>query len=94
LSFARPSDEQRRFVLSSRLEPIGLSPQHVDALVAATGAQRGGRDFGFTFSDLTQRLLPGIVLDAYPSKAIDGARAVQIARAMAPTPPFRDGGAA
>lgn len=93
LTFARPSDEQRRFVLSSRLEPIGLGRQHVDALVAATGAQRGGREFGFTFSDLTQRLLPGIVLDAYPAKAIDGARAVELARAMAPTPPFKDGGA-
>jgi hypothetical protein len=31
------------------------------------------------------------VLDAYPSKPIDGARAVEIARAMVPTPPFRDG---
>ena len=91
LSFARPADEQRRFVLSSRLEPIGLGRHHIDALVAATGPQRGGRDYGFTFSDLTQRLLPTIVLDAYPTRAVDGARAVEIARSMVPTPPFRDG---
>ena len=90
LSFARPGDEQRRFVLASRLESIGISRQHMDAVVAATGPLRGGRDYGFTFSDLTQRLLPAIVLDAYPSKPIDGARAVEIARAMVPTPPFRD----
>jgi AAA+ superfamily predicted ATPase len=91
LSFARPADEQRRFVLSSRLEPIGLGRHHIDALVAATGPQGGSRDYGFTFSDLTQRLLPTIVLDAYPTRAVDGARAVEIARSMAPTPPFRDG---
>lgn len=91
LSFARPGDEQRRFVLASRLESIGISRQHMDAVVAATGPLRGGRDYGFTFSDLTQRLLPSIVLDAYPSKPIDGARAVEIARAMVPTPPFKDG---
>lgn len=91
LSFARPADEQRRFVLSSRLEPIGLGRHHIDALVAATGPQRGSRDYGFTFSDLTQRLLPTIVLDAYPTRAVDGARAVEIARSMVPTPPFRDG---
>jgi len=91
LSFERPADEQRRFVLASRLEPIGVSRQHIEAVVAATGPQRGHRDYGFTFSDLTQRLLPAIVLDAYPSKPIDGARAVDIARAMVPTPPFRDG---
>lgn len=91
LSFARPSDEQRLFILSSRLEPIGFSSHHINALAAATGPQHGARDHGFTFSDLTQRLLPTIVLDAYPSNAIDGARAVEIARAMVPTPPFRDG---
>lgn len=93
LSFARPSEEQRRFVLMNRLEPIGLGRHHVDALVTATGPQRGARDYGFTFSDLTQRLLPAIVLDAYPSKPVAGARAVEIARAMLPTPPFRDGDA-
>jgi len=93
LSFSRPSDEQRRFVLSNRLEPLGLGRSHIDYLVAATGPQRGSQDYGFTFSDLTQRLLPTIVLDAYPSRPVDGARAVEIARAMAPTPPFRDGDA-
>ncbi|KMO35020.1 ATPase [Methylobacterium variabile] len=90
MSFTRPNDEQRRFLLSSRLEALGLERQHIDALVAATGPQRSSRDYGFTFSDLTQRLLPSIVLDAYPSRAVDGARAVEIARSLAPTPPFRD----
>jgi AAA+ superfamily predicted ATPase len=93
LSFVRPGVEQRRFVLQSRLEPIGLDRHHIDALVNATGPQHGARDFGFTFSDLTQRLLPAIVLDAYPSKPVDGVRAVEIASAMVPTPPFRDGDA-
>lgn len=93
LSFERPGNEQRRFVLMSRLEPIGLSRQQIDAVVAATGPQSGGRGYGFTFSDLTQRLLPAIVLDAYPSQPVDGSRAVEIARSMSPTPPFRDGDA-
>lgn len=90
LSFARPNEEQRRHVFHHRLEPLGLSPTHIDALVSATGAQNG-HDSGFTFSDLTQRLIPSIVLDAYPSKPVDGLRAVAIAREMRPTPPFRDG---
>lgn len=94
LSFSRPGDEQRRFVISSGLEPIGLVRQQIEAIVTATGPQRGGRDYGFTFSDLTQRLLPAIVLDAYPTRAIDGARAIEIARTMVPTPPFRDDEAA
>lgn len=93
LTFGRPNDEQRRVVLSSHLDSMGLGPQQINSLVAATGPHRS-RPYGFTFSDLTQRLLPTIVLDAYPARAIDGPRAVEIARAMDPTPPFRDGTAA
>ena len=93
LAFSRPTDEQRAFVLSSKLGPVGLTGQCVDALVAATGPISGKREHGFTFSDLLQRLLPTIVLDAYPTRPIEGARAVEIARAMQPTPPFQDGSA-
>lgn len=89
LTFARPDDEQRRHVFNHRLAPLGLGPQYIDALVKATGAQNG-HDSGFTFSDLTQRLIPTIVLDAYPSNPVDGIRAITIARQMRPTPPFRD----
>lgn len=90
LSFSRPNEEQRTFILTARLEPIGVARRHIDALVEATGPVRGGRKHGFTFSDLLQRLLPTFVLDAYPSRPIDGARAVEIARSMQPTPPFRE----
>lgn len=89
MSFTRPSDEQRRFVLGQRLEPLGIGGPQVDALVTATGSQCG-REYGFTFSDLTQRLLPTIVLDAYPTRPVEAGRALEIARAMAPTPPFQD----
>ncbi|WP_341023872.1 ATP-binding protein [Brevundimonas diminuta] len=94
LTFARPDAEQRRFILSTRLSGMGFGPSHIEALVSATGPARGTRDFGFTFSDLTQRLLPSIVLDAYPAKPVIAARAVEIAKAMSPTPPFNDAVAA
>lgn len=90
LAFSRPDNAQRRFVLSARFEPLGLTPQHLDALTAATGPVHGKCAHGFTFSDLTQRLIPSVVLDAYPARPVDGARAVEIAQAMNPTPPFQD----
>ena len=62
----------------------------IDAVVAATGARKD-RAYGFTFSDLTQRLLPSIVLDAYPANAVTAARALEIATSMVPTPPFQEG---
>lgn len=90
LSFARPDDHQRRAVLAPPLQELGFTEPQVDALVAAT-AGRNGQDYGFTFSDLTQRLLPAIVLDAYPGQAVDPVRALEIAKRMVPTPPFKDG---
>ena len=89
LIFERPNAEQRHTVLAASLGRLSFSRSQIDAIVAATGAQ-GGRSYGFTFSDIMQRLLPAIVLDAYPAKAVSTARALEIARAMVPTPPFQD----
>ncbi len=90
LTFARPDDMQRRAVLGPPLKELGFSSTQIDALVAATGARKTA-SYGFTFSDLTQRLLPSIVLDAYPAHAVNAARALEIAHNMAPTAPFLDG---
>lgn len=89
LEFSRPDETQRRQLLSSALSPLGFSATEVDALVAATSA-RNGTSHGFTFSDLVQRLLPAIALDAYPSDPIKPHRALEVARSIAPTPPFRE----
>ena len=94
LAFSRPNDAQRKLILSARLEPIGLQSKDIVALASVTGPVKGQREHGFTFSDLLQRLLPALVLDAYPSRAIEGARAVEIASSMQPTPPFQDENAA
>ncbi|HCY55663.1 MAG TPA: ATPase [Oceanicaulis sp.] len=92
LPFVRPDDRQRHAVLGPPLRELGFAEQHVDALVAATGA-RNGQPYGFTFSDLTQRLIPAIVLDAYPGQPASAARALEIVKRMMPTPPFKDNGA-
>ncbi len=89
LRFERPNNVQRHSVLMPLLKQLGFPEANVTALVAATGSQ-DDRKYGFTFSDLTQRLLPAIVLDAYPCQSVSPARAVEIARTMIPTPPFRE----
>lgn len=88
LAFDRPNDAQRHAVLDGALHALGLSTKQIDELVVATG--KGKRQHGFTFSDLTQRLLPAIVLDAYPSRSVTAARALEIAVQMQPTPPFEE----
>jgi len=89
LPFRRPNDEQRRYVLWKYLGGLGFSDEQINKLVAATGPL-DERDYGFTFSDLTQRLLPSIVLDAYPEKPVEAKRVLEIAREMLPTPPFKE----
>lgn len=89
LEFGRPNEAQRREVLGNALTDFRFSDAEIAALVVATGPARG-RDYGFTYSDLTQRLLPSLVLDAYPDRPIAAERAITIAREMTPTPPFRE----
>lgn len=89
LFFERPNDIQREEVLSRRLSPIGFGRADILALVTATGTG-DKRPYGFTYSDIIQRLLPSIVLDAYPAGPIKPARAIELAYSISPTPPFKD----
>lgn len=89
LEFRRPDDAQRRALLGQPLRELGLSPSEIDQVVAATGPKAGAA-YGCTFSDLRQRLLPAIILDAYPTKPVSAPRAIEIAKSVAPTPPFKE----
>ena len=90
LTFTRPDDEQRLAVMMPPLQQLGFSPSQIETIIAATGPREGG-SCGFTFSDLTQRLLPAIVLNAYPVQPVDPNTALKIAHEMEATPPFQDG---
>ena len=85
--FRRPNETQRRAVLETPLQEAGLSSFQIDKLVQMTGPLADA-EVGFTFSDLTQRLLPTLVLDAYPDRAISFERAVEIVNGMKPTKQF------
>lgn len=89
LTFKRPDEGQRSAVLGEPLRQLGFSATEIEAIVAVTGA-RNGCAFGFTFSDLTQRLLPAIVLDAYPLTPVNPKRALELIHNMEPTPPFQE----
>lgn len=91
LVFSRPNDEQRRHVLSHALNGASFRSSDIEALVKATGPRtRDG--VGFSYSDLSQRLLPALVLDAYPDRALDAGRALKITGEMQPTAPFKEEG--
>lgn len=89
LTFERPDTVERQQVLSPVLEAIGFSTSQISELVKATGPS-DGRDYGYTYSDILQRLIPAIVLDAYPNDEISAYRAVELAKQIVPTAPFQD----
>jgi AAA+ superfamily predicted ATPase len=88
--FQRPSAPQRRLVLEGPLGEAGFTASQIDKIAALTGETKNN-PVGFTYSDLTQRLLPTLVLDAYPDSPVTFERTVQIITSMKATPPFRDG---
>jgi AAA+ superfamily predicted ATPase len=89
LKFGRPNKDQRLAVLKDSFRELGLEEKQFNKVVLITGANNN-REFGFTYSDLTQRLIPSIILDAYPDHPVTVERAIEIATNMEPTPPFQD----
>ena len=87
--FRRPNEVQRRVVIDQPLTEAGFSPIEIDRVVQLTGPPKES-EVGFTFSDLTQRLLPTLVLDAYPDQPVTFNQTLKIIAGMKPTPPFRD----
>jgi AAA+ superfamily predicted ATPase len=85
--FVRPDEAQRRYLLQQRLEGLPFSEEQLGELAKVTGPT-STRRIGLTYSDLTDRFLPSLVIDAYPEQAIAFSRARMIAESFDPTPPF------
>jgi len=87
--FGRPKEDQRRQVLTNAFAGFELAEETIEKLVVATGDRGDGRP-GFTYSDLTQRLVPTAILDAYPDAALSADLLLTVAEDLGPTPPFND----
>lgn len=89
--FGRPNEQQRYAVLETPLGEAGFNPDQISNIVSMTGSSHD-RDYGFTYSDLTQRLLPTMVLNAYPKHPITFENTIQLLKKLKPTPPFKQEG--
>lgn len=87
--FDRPNDDQRRAALTALTDGVGISDSELDRLVAATGPTNA-REWGHTYSDLYQRLVPAAVLEAFPNQPLTAEILLEVAGRVEPTPPFRD----
>jgi AAA+ superfamily predicted ATPase len=88
LRFARPREDQRRQLLTNLLVGMEVSAADIDKVVELTGAD-GEREYGCTYSDIRQRLVPGVILQAFSEDVpVTGDRVVAFAEDFAPTRPF------
>jgi AAA+ superfamily predicted ATPase len=86
-TFSRPDDEQRHAVLIQALRGITLAPQTIPQLVSLTGPTHTRP--GFTYSDLSQRLIPAAVMRAFPDDALTDDILLTVARQLEPSPVFQ-----
>jgi SpoVK/Ycf46/Vps4 family AAA+-type ATPase len=85
--FTRPDAAQREAVIRNYTVGTDITDADITDLVKLTGPSNS--TVGFTYSDLTQRLIPTAVLAAFPHAPLTGAGLLAAAREIRPTPPFR-----
>ncbi len=83
--FWRPDFEQRKHVLAD-LKCFNFSDKQIEKL-AKIGE---GDKITFTYSDLRQRYIPSLVLNAAPDKLIEFEYALSQLNNLRPTPPFQE----
>jgi AAA+ superfamily predicted ATPase len=86
--FQRPNDGQRRAVFERAFSGTGMTEEELHMLVELTGHMDGERQYGYTYSDLTLRLIPSAVLDAVPHSPLKAARVAELIAHNPPTVPF------
>jgi AAA+ superfamily predicted ATPase len=85
--FERPGMEMRMSLLSTYLAGIGLTGDEIRKLGELLGSN-SKQPYGHTFSDITQRFVPALILTAYPSKKVSMEIALEVMQSTPPTPPF------
>lgn len=86
--FERPDKNKRLALLQKTLAEIGLTQEQIEEVADMTGPANG-RDYGFAFSDITQKLFHSIVMSAYPDKPISYEQVIEAIQKITPTPPFK-----
>ncbi len=89
----RPSEEQRRALLAGALADAGLDDGQINELARLTGPHNGD-GYGYTWSDLADRLIPSAVLSAYPDAPLTYERVRAQLELIEPTKPFTSDAAA
>lgn len=81
--FGRPNDNLRCILFKQCFDGLSLSTEQISQLVQATGPSHDSP--GFTYSDVTTRLIPNAIIRAYPNRALTFEDLIETAKEMTPT---------
>lgn len=87
--FSRPSLEQCASLMGNYLRDLGISDEEVNRIASHCVPYRS-LDYGYTYSDLTQKILPSVLLNAYPDSRIDSQKVLGVIAETQPTAPFNE----
>lgn len=87
--FERPNDEQRRQIFEMYTRDIGLTREQLAELVKLTGPS-DKRSYGFTYSDLVNRVIPTAIFSCYPHNPLTFQALKETTQQVSPTAPFTE----
>jgi len=88
VTLQRPNDAQRRLLLVELLEGVALNDDELNHLVGLTGPI-DTCDYGYTYSDLRQRLIPeAVIMGVTHNVPLSYQVLVEAVKRVAPTRPF------
>ena len=92
VTLQRPDEAQRRLLLSDLLDGVALNGDELNQIVEMTGPVNG-RNFGYTHSDLRQRLIPeAVILGITYNVPLSYNVLVEAVKRVPPTRPFAQEG--
>lgn len=88
VEFSRPSLDERNELFTKYLDGAGLSETEVFDLADRTGPESNG-GLGYTFSDLTLRVIPEAVARCFPDEKLNYQALVEIIGKVRPSPEIK-----
>lgn len=85
--FERPDEQQREMLFRSAFGDT-FDDEQYSKLARLTGLDGQDRHYGYTFSDIVQRLIPNILLEAFPDISVNFDIALSALGRTEPTRPF------
>lgn len=87
--FGRPNKDMRLQMFKSLLEGTNIVDRDLEKIADLTGENKD-RSFGYTYSDITQKILPSVLLHSFPDQPIKFETIEKSIMDNPPTAPFEE----